>query len=234
MPLQAVTEEEVIKRRLLVEGDSGREDKKLQYATRQLAAWLEAAPAPAKDGQTLQQLLVHVAQLEAAMGRAARAEEVNRTEQQHYRALGDQVAEEIQAAEARIVQLQSELETAMQCRRNRQEYDTQAGVILGHPDRASSEARLAEMGARLASLRQTDRRLGARLEARRRQCRLLAAALRDFSSAAAFEEDEGGESGDATDLEVEPPDASVEPEEAAANDEDKDVVMLNKPSASSS
>jgi len=125
----AVSEEEVMRMRLLVDGDGLGDDRRLNMLLKALVKWCnsEGEDAAACE-QSYQRMLTQLACIEWSMAKSRQAERMNLAEQEHYKGVHSSVEEGIVKARQEIEETKVELQQAKLVRKNRMEYDALAKV----------------------------------------------------------------------------------------------------------
>ncbi|WAR25589.1 THOC7-like protein [Mya arenaria] len=145
------THDEVIKKRLLIDGDAGNDEKRLTNFLRTFIKWCSSDETPDESHLTVQRMLATLAQ-----------------------------KNQIEEAEKKILESKKELAEAKQIRKNRQEYDTMAKKIQEQPDRQGTTKKLEFVAEELASLEETKTKLDLKLDLRRKQFHVLISAIHEL------------------------------------------------------
>lgn len=178
--MAAVSEDDIIKRKLLIEGDGGNDDRRISSLLKTFVKWCEPTETPEESNNTYQKMLSVLAQCEMTMEKTAEVYDMHAKEQEHYEMLNRQIEQQIQEAYVHIADCKNELLTAKCVRRNRQEYDALAKVIQQHPDRQETMRKLEELDKELESYKETKQSLQSKLELRRKQFHLLVVSLHEM------------------------------------------------------
>lgn len=185
----AVSEDDIIKRKLLIEGDGGNDDRRINSLLKTFIKWCQSSESTEESNATYQKMLAVLAQCETTMKKSVEVYNMNLKEQEHYDSLNERIELQINDACEKIAQCKSELNAAKCIRRNRQEYDALAKVIQQHPDRQETLRQLEEVDKELEVHRETERVLHEKLELRRKQFHVLLTAIHELQQI--LEEDEG-------------------------------------------
>jgi len=189
-------EEEVMRMRLLVDGDGLGDDRRLNMMLKALVKWCNSDNEDAAScEQTYHRMLTQLASIEWSMAKSRQAEAMNLAEQAHYETVHKEVEEGIVRAKTEIEETKEELAQAKLVRKNRMEYDALAKIIQSHPDRESSSQRLASVQEELAQLTQRETQLQENLETRKKQFHVLVSAIHQMQDLLAEDEEEGPKSG---------------------------------------
>jgi THO complex subunit 7 len=181
----ATAEDDVIKKRLLIEGDSGNDDRLINKLCRNFVTWTHsfynsgavsaenAAPGQIVDEDSAEfmneQIMACLAHVEFGLLRNQFILDMNVSEQQSYEQLYERINDEIERAKSKIVASKGELQEARKIRKNRQEYDILARQILNFPERVEMESTIRELEGRLEGLKRSENELDRKLELRRKQ-----------------------------------------------------------------
>lgn len=187
----AVSEEEVMRMRLLVDGDGLGDDRRLNMLLKALVKWCNSENEDQSScEQSYQRMLTQLASIEWSMAKSRQAEAMNIAEQQQYGKVHSKVEQGIVKARAEIEETKQELVEAKLVRKNRMEYDALAKVIQSHPDRDSSTSRLETVREELGQLEEREKQLQEKLETRKKQFHLLVSSIHQMQDLLAEDEDE--------------------------------------------
>jgi len=148
-----MSDEEVIRRRLMIDGDGTGDDRRLNMFLKHLTKWALSEDGGEKEGSlTCERLLSQLSQCEFSIAKSQQDCAMNTAELDNYESLYTKIDAGTETVKAEIVEAKEELTRAKQVRRNRMEYDALAKVIAQQPDRQRTETRLAELKAELETL----------------------------------------------------------------------------------
>ena len=122
------TEDDVMKMRLLVDGDGTGDDRKLNILLKTMIRWCNADDDQQNCEVTYQRMLTQLAGIEWNMTKSGLAAEMNKQESDNYSLLHKKVEEGILSAQKEIDETKAELLEAKRVRKNRMEYDALAKV----------------------------------------------------------------------------------------------------------
>jgi THO complex subunit 7 len=186
----AVSEDDIIKRKLLIEGDGGNDDRRINSLLKTFVKWTQSTTeSPEESDSTYQKMLAMLTQCEMTMAKSVLVHNMNQREQQNYEHLNTEIEQMIKDATEKIAECKKELNEAKCIRRNRQEYDALAKVIQQHPDRQETLRQIEALDKELEVHRQTEKMLHEKLALRRKQFHVLVTAIHQLQST--LEEDEG-------------------------------------------
>ncbi|KAK2146538.1 hypothetical protein LSH36_601g01024 [Paralvinella palmiformis] len=178
---------DVIKRKLLIEGDGGNDDIRISRLLKTFLKWCQS-PDSEESKVTYQRMFSTLAQCEFSMEKSYLVHQMNIEEQNKYEELQSEIDKNINLAIEKIAACKCELHKAKRIRRNRQEYDALAKVIEQHPDRQQTHSQLEELDRELKSMKDTKESLQKKLDLRRKQFHVLVTAIYELQRL--LEEDE--------------------------------------------
>jgi len=185
------SEEDVMKMRLLVDGDGTGDDRRLNMMLKALIKWCNAE----EDQQTCelqyQRMLTQLASIEWNMTKSRLASDMNTAELENYSTVHKKVEAGIVSAREEIEETKAELVEAKRIRKNRMEYDALAKVIMNHSDRETSEARLEQVKAEQKQLEEKQVKLEDKLDMRKKQFHVLVSTIHQLQDLLAEDEDDG-------------------------------------------
>ncbi|KAL3309523.1 THO complex subunit 7 [Cichlidogyrus casuarinus] len=152
--------DKVIKHKLLIEGESGSDDKRI---TTLLKGYF----------QSCQALLNIIQQCENAMKQSVLIAKMNLIEFEEYNKIHKSIETDIESMLKKVQNCKQQLISAKNIRKNRQEYDTIAREIDKNPDRATSEKAISIMEKKLEMLKDSDANFDRYIELRKKQFHLL-------------------------------------------------------------
>eukprot|EP00794_Sanderia_malayensis_P019976 gene19976-21934_t len=169
----AVSEEEIIRQRLLFDGEGTGEDRRIQTLLKTIVKWCNTDANRDECNLTYQRIIALLNQCEYAMIKNHLVYEMNMKERKNYEALFKEIEQGIMQAKEDIAQCKVELQQAKKIRKNRQEYDALAKVIELHPDRKQSQAETDALKEDLTRLEQTKNEILKKLDVRGKQLHAL-------------------------------------------------------------
>ena len=176
----ATTEDDFIKKRLLIEGDSGNEDRLINRLIRNYVKWTNSlySNENTENGVVSQeetpeslyeQLVANLAHVEFGLLRNQFVYDMNQAEQENYQVLYEKISNEIEKAKKKIVENKAELVDARKVRKNRQEYDVLARQILNYPDRMEMHETIKTLEAKVEILKKAESDYDRKIDLRRKQ-----------------------------------------------------------------
>ncbi|XP_050413096.1 THO complex subunit 7 homolog isoform X2 [Patella vulgata] len=183
----AVSDDDIIKRRLLIDGEGGNDDKRLNNLLKMFIRWTQS-PVDEDSNMVYQRILSTISQCEYTLEKSVKVYQMNLEEQQNYETLNQRIENKIEEATLKITECKSELQQAKRIRKNRQEYDALAKVIHTHPDRQATTKQLESLDQELKTFKDRKQKLEEKLDSRRKQFLVLITAIHELQ--AILDEDE--------------------------------------------
>merc|ERR1712179_244650 len=159
--MTALTDEEIIRRRLLFDGDGTGDDKRLTTILRTIIKWSSTPYDDDERNLHYQKILALLDQAEYCMTKHHFSYLMNIKERENYEQLFNHIKQQIVDAKHDIAECKVQLQEAKVVRKNKQEYDALAKIIDKH-----LEGDIAELNARKQTLMQ-------KLEMRQKQFHVL-------------------------------------------------------------
>ncbi|CAF0828052.1 unnamed protein product [Brachionus calyciflorus] len=172
------SEDDIIKKRLLIEGDSGTEDRLINKIIKNFVKWtnsfyLSVENANLNEEESMEnlyeQLVVNLAHVEFGLLRNQFIVEMNKSEHENYHLLYEKISNEIEKAKKKIIENKAELVEARGIRKNRQEYDVLARQILNYPDRTEMQNTIKNLESKVESLKKAESEYDRKIDLRRKQ-----------------------------------------------------------------
>ncbi|CAB0043122.1 unnamed protein product [Trichogramma brassicae] len=145
-----MSDEEVIRRRLLIDGDGIGDDRRINALLKSFIKWVNN---PEVDHNLHERMLPQLSQCEYAQKKSRIAAQMSQDELKNYEELADEIELEIKEAKLNIEKTKAELQEAKRVRKNRIEYDVLAKVIMEQPDRKETDLKLANLQKELSVLK---------------------------------------------------------------------------------
>ncbi|CAI2723750.1 unnamed protein product [Schistosoma spindalis] len=176
--MSTVTDDEIIKRRLLIEGESGNDDRRITLLLKNYLRWV-ASDDVGEDGyEAYQALIASVYQCENAMEQSSLVIAMNYEQQKQYEDLYKEIETAIESAKNRIQQCKEDLRSAKTVRKNRREYDSLAKVLCDHPERDETLEKYKKLKATLERLENLNEEYDRKIQLRKTQFHLFLVALK--------------------------------------------------------
>ncbi|CAG9562623.1 unnamed protein product [Danaus chrysippus] len=178
-----MADEDVIRRRLLIDGDGTGDDRRLNVLLKTLIKWSNSTDEkPEESKATHDRMLAQLAQCEFAVTKSQLGSEMMAAELKSYEALSKILENGIEVAKGNIEKSKADLTQAKTVRKNRIEYDVLAKVISEQPDRKETLERLSTLKMELSSLEGTRQQLESRLSLRKKQFHVLVTSIHQLQA----------------------------------------------------
>ncbi|KAH8380565.1 hypothetical protein KR009_011477, partial [Drosophila setifemur] len=165
--------EEIIKQRLLIDGDGTGEDRRLNVLLKQFLKWANAKN-DSPDSQVMHdRLMAQFAQCKLTAMKNVQTLQMIEAERENYSRLVEQHEESIVLAREEIEASKRELVTAKQIRKNKMEYDLLASLIADQPDRGGTQRQIQTIRREIDDLVQTKLKMERKFQKRRNDFTLL-------------------------------------------------------------
>ncbi|XP_068109896.1 THO complex subunit 7 homolog [Hyperolius riggenbachi] len=175
----AVTDDEVIRKRLLIDGDGAGDDRRINLLVKSFVKWCNSGTQ--EDGYTqYQRMLSTLSQCSFSMGKTLLVHDMNLREMENYEKIYNDIESSIAAAHEKIAECKKQILQAKRIRKNRQEYDALAKVIQNHPDRHETLKQLESLDKELKRLSHTKESVEDKLELRRKQFHVLLSTIHEL------------------------------------------------------
>ena len=166
----AVTDDEVIRKRLLIDGDGAGDDRRINLLVKSFIKWYSQ----------YQRMLSTLSQCEFSMGKTLLVYDMNLREMENYEKIYKEIECSIAGAHEKIAECKKQILQAKRIRKNRQEYDALAKVIQHHPDRHETLKELEALGKELEHLSHIKESVEDKLELRRKQFHVLLSTIHEL------------------------------------------------------
>ncbi|KAM3914567.1 THO complex subunit 7 [Leptodactylus fuscus] len=175
----AVTDDEVIRKRLLIDGDGAGDDRRINLLVKSFLKWCNSGSQ--EDGYSqYQRMLSSLSQCSFSMGKTLLVHDMNLREMENYEKIYSDIESSIAAAHEKIAECKKQILQAKRIRKNRQEYDALAKVIQQHPDRHETLRQLEALDKELKQLSHTKENVEDKLELRRKQFHVLLSTIHEL------------------------------------------------------
>ncbi|KAM4021989.1 THO complex subunit 7 [Anomaloglossus baeobatrachus] len=175
----AVTDDEVIRKRLLIDGDGAGDDRRINLLVKSFIKWCNSGSQ--EDGYAqYQRMLSSLSQCSFSMGKTLLVHDMNLREMENYEKIYSDIESSIAAAHDKIAECKKQILQAKRIRKNRQEYDALAKVIQYHPDRHETLKQLEALDKELKQLSHTKENVEDKLELRRKQFHVLLSTIHEL------------------------------------------------------
>ncbi|XP_072521934.1 THO complex subunit 7 homolog [Salminus brasiliensis] len=192
----SITDDEVIRKRLLIDGDGAGDDRRINVLLKSFIKWCHSSVTPEEGFTQYQRMLGTLTQCEFSMGKTLLVYDMNLREMENYEKIYSDIGQNISSAHEKIAECKKEIQRAKRIRKNRQEYDALAKVIQQHPDRHETMKQLAALDKELQQLSQIKENVEDKLELRKKQFHVLLSTIQELQQT--LENDEKMESDEAS------------------------------------
>ncbi|MEE6501901.1 hypothetical protein FKM82_004354 [Ascaphus truei] len=192
----AVTDDEVIRKRLLIDGDGAGDDRRINLMVKSFIKWCNSGGTQEDGYSQYQRMLSTLSQCEFSMGKTLLVHDMNLREMENYEKIYFDIESSIAAAHEKISECKKQILQAKRIRKNRQEYDALAKVIQHHPDRHETLKQLEALGKELQQLSRTKENVEDKLELRRKQFHVLLSTIHELQQTLENDEKNAEESQD--------------------------------------
>lgn len=184
------SEEDIIKKRLLIEGDSGNEDRLINKLTKNFVKWSSSIVTQAESNQPeeessdylYEQMMASLSNAEFGLLRNHFIYDMNKVEQENYQVLYQKIKNEIEKAKKKIIESKLDLLEARKIRKNRQEYDVLARQIQNYPDRLEMQQTIKNLEDKVEHLKKVDSEFNKKIDLRRKQFSVVLQSLSSLKS----------------------------------------------------
>ncbi|KAK0049813.1 THO complex subunit 7 isoform X2 [Biomphalaria pfeifferi] len=176
------SDDDIIRRRLLIDGEGGNDDKRLNNLLKTFIRWSTMKEDDENSQAMYQRMQAMIGQCEYTLEKAMNTYEMNKQELENYEKLSKEIDDKIEEATKRISEAKQELQLAKCIRKNRQEYDNLAKIIQQQPDRQETKKQLEALDKELSTLAKTRQQLEEKLELRRKQFMVLITSIHELQS----------------------------------------------------
>ncbi|KAL7637844.1 UNVERIFIED_CONTAM: hypothetical protein RMT77_011456 [Armadillidium vulgare] len=172
-----MTDDDIIKRRLLIDGDGTGEARIMTKFMKSFIKWSSSDDSAIESHIQYDRLLTQLSNIESSSVKWSNVIRMNEEELNNYDELKDTTNNGVEGAVKAITTTKEELKGAREVRSNRMEYDALARLIKEHPPRSDTANKLKLLNQELNSLKSKRDQLEHRLSLRRKQLHVLVTAL---------------------------------------------------------
>ncbi|XP_023791440.1 THO complex subunit 7 homolog [Cyanistes caeruleus] len=176
---RSFSSDEVIRKRLLIDGDGAGDDRRINLLVKSFIKWCNSGSQEEGYSQ-YQRMLSTLSQCEFSMGKTLLVYDMNLREMENYEKIYKDIENSIAAAHEKISECKKQILQAKRIRKNRQEYDALAKVIQHHPDRHETLKQLEALGKELQNLSHIKENVEDKLELRRKQFHVLLSTIHEL------------------------------------------------------
>ncbi|ODN02680.1 THO complex subunit 7 [Orchesella cincta] len=184
--------EEIIKRRLLIDGDGMGDERKLNTLIKSYISFLDGEDTEENDLANLRRIQTQVRQMELVVRRTDASITANLDAKEIYTELKDKVQTEITETQEKIVTSKASLEEATKHRKYSMEYDALAKLIESKPDRKATELKRMGLELELDTLQRRESKLDQQLEYRKRTASMMGSTIERLKDLMEYQESQQG------------------------------------------
>ncbi|KAL1381570.1 hypothetical protein pipiens_019794 [Culex pipiens pipiens] len=192
-----MSDEEVIRRRLQIDGDGTGDDRRLNDLLKTFVKWCNSTDSAENSQAIHDRLLAQLAQCEFAMKKSDFSAKMMEQELKNYATISDTIETGIETAKTQIVQSKQNLVLAKKIRKNRMEYDVLARIINQQPDRKNTVKELDTLKKELDELQEKKASLERKLNTKKKDFTVLMRSIIELQNK--LEHGTGDDSQDAAD-----------------------------------
>ncbi|TEA35800.1 hypothetical protein DBR06_SOUSAS1110169, partial [Sousa chinensis] len=176
----SVTDDEIIRKRLLIDGDGAGDDRRINLLVKSFIKWCYSG-SQEEDYSQYQRMLLTLSQCEFSMRKTLRVYDMNLREMENYEKIYKEIECSIAEAHEKIAECKRQILQAKRIRKNHQEYDALVKVIHHYPDRCETLKELEALRKELEHLSHIKEGVEDTLELRRKQFYVLLTVLHELN-----------------------------------------------------
>lgn len=184
--------EEVIRRRLIFDGDGTGEDRRLNLLLKMITNWIKTDDSDEITQAKYDKILVQLSIVEHSKHRYQYVSKSNSVQLEKYQTLHSTMEKEIEKKKNEIDLQRKELVKAKVIKQNRIQYDLLAKAIAKEPPRTIMNKKLKVLQKELADLATEKKLLESKLHSRKRQFNVLSTSANVLSALLAKNEKSDG------------------------------------------
>ncbi|KAH9424460.1 THO complex subunit 7 homolog [Dermatophagoides pteronyssinus] len=175
--LQIMNDDDIMKRKLMIDGDGIGDDRKITNLIKQFILWCYNDNESELECElSAERLLNVIDQSELAMAKSVQTIKMITNELDNYENMYKNIEKSIQDAREKLSVCKAELAHAKQIRRYKLDYDNIAQIIEQHPSTQETQIKLNVLENEIQTLQKINNQIESKLEKRRRQFQLLLSA----------------------------------------------------------
>uniref|UniRef100_A0A5K3F555 THO complex subunit 7 homolog n=1 Tax=Mesocestoides corti TaxID=53468 RepID=A0A5K3F555_MESCO len=174
------SDDAIIKRRLLLEGESGLDDKRLALLLKDFLKWSSEDDSSDISAGAYQSMVEKIVQCENAMEQALLIQIMNIEQSNRYTKLLEDIDKSIEETRSQIDEYRECLKEARVIRKNRQEYHNLAKIVQEYPNRQETLQKINKMKRELSDLENINKKCDEKINLRKKQFHLFLVALHDL------------------------------------------------------
>lgn len=175
-------DEEIIRRRLLIDGDGTGDARMMAKFTRCLIKWCFSEDTAQESQVQYERLLTSLASIEHSAGKWDNILAMNDLQLEHYAEIKDVTGAAVTDAQSALDSAKQDLARAREVRNHGLQYHALATLIQEHPPRSPTAHKLDKLSSSLACLKSARDQLNEKLLLRKKQLHVLFTALHQLQS----------------------------------------------------
>lgn len=193
-------DDEIIKKKLLIDGDGIGDDKRINLLLKNLIKWCDQKSNSDDNRQqtvnyeeetlNYEKLIALVGQCEHALNKSTLFQEMNQFEMNYYDELALKIQQTIEQTQIKIKKLKYELEDAKIVKKNKLAYDEHADIIFQHPARQRTLKLIEQINNEIERLNEIKQILEANFESKKKQFKVLMNDLNELEASLNSNQDE--------------------------------------------
>lgn len=196
-------DDEIIKKKLLIDGDGIGDDKRINLFLKNFIKWCDQKNTAVTEGDDQQQtvnyeeealsyekLIALTGQCEHALNKSNLIQEMNQFEMNYYEELALTIQKTIGQTYIKIEELKNKLENAKVGKKNKLIYDNHAEIIFQHPARQQTIKLIEQINNEIKRLSEIKLILDANLESKKNQFKVLLGNLNELETCLNSNQDE--------------------------------------------
>ncbi|RDD43812.1 THO complex subunit 7-like protein [Trichoplax sp. H2] len=152
-----MADDEIIRKRLLLDGDGSGDEKRLVTFMKSFLKWCNNPNEDdASNSAFFERLLAMLATCQSTIAKNYLVYQMNKRELENYQVLNEDLTDRIKRAQEDICNLKEELQEAKRTRRHQQEYDALGKAIQQHPNKEETTKILTALESHSAVEKELD------------------------------------------------------------------------------
>ncbi|CAH0388043.1 unnamed protein product [Bemisia tabaci] len=178
-----MADEDVIRRRLLIDGDGTGDDRRLNVLLKSFMKWCDQPDTSVENNEKMKNRLLSLMLLcEHTFKKSRLVAEMSTRELENYEHISKEIEQKIEETKKEMEKTKKDLESGKLIRKNRMEYDILAEIIKQHPDRLETTEKLKQIEKELISLKETEATVDKRIEMRRKQFHVMISSIHQLEA----------------------------------------------------
>lgn len=183
-------DDEIIKKKLLIDGDGIGDDKRINVFLRNFIRWCDQKPTVddndkvnyEEENLNYERLIATIGQCDHALNKSTLIQEMNQFEMNYYDDLAEKIQQTIEQTQTKIETLKSDLEDAKIVKKNKLVYDDHVDTIFQHPARQETSKLIEQINNDIQRLNEIKAQLEMNFELKRKQFQQLINSLKELDA----------------------------------------------------